>query len=145
MERERTIYEVDKRGVATLTLNRPEKLNAFDDKMKDEIAATLEGVDADPDVKILVITGKGRYFGAGLDVKEAQNRMPEAGEQKQVWPRPAGAGDMRAAAVKKVTIAALNGPAVGMSCDLALACDFSTYLSESHHVCAGFSAQRGLI
>jgi len=56
--------------------------------------------------------------------------MPEAGKQKSVWPAPAGAGDVNAAQVKKITIAALNGPAVGMSCDLALACDFRI-LAES--------------
>jgi enoyl-CoA hydratase/carnithine racemase len=124
MERERTIYAVDERGVATLTLNRPEKLNAFDRKMQSEIATTLDEVNADNNVKILVITGNGRYFGAGLDVKEAAQYMPKAGEQRSVWPAPAGAGDIRAANVKKITIAALNGPAVGMSCDLALSCDF---------------------
>jgi 2-(1,2-epoxy-1,2-dihydrophenyl)acetyl-CoA isomerase len=124
MERQRTIYSIDKRGVAKLILNRPEKLNAFDTRMQAEIAATLDEVNADPGIKILIITGKGRYFAAGLDVKEAQERMPEAGEQKLVWPRPAGTGDIRAAQAKKITIAALNGPAVGMSCDLALACDF---------------------
>ena len=124
MERERTIYTMDDRGVAKLTLNRPEKLNAFDAKMQAEIATTLDEVNTDPNVKILVITGKGRYFAAGLDVKEAANRMPEAGQQRATWPAPAGAGDIRAAQVKKITIAALNGPAVGMSCDLALTCDF---------------------
>ena len=124
MERERTIFEVDERGVAKLTFNRPEKLNAFDSKMQAEIAATFDEVNTDPGIKILIITGKGRYFAAGLDVKEAQSRMPEAGQQKKVWPGPAGAGDIRAAQVKKITLAALNGPAVGMSCDLALCCDF---------------------
>ena len=126
MERERTIYAVDDRGVATLTLNRPEKLNAFDRKMQVEIGATLDEVNADNNVKILVITGNGRYFGAGLDVKQAAQSMPAAGEQRSVWPAPAGAGhtDLKAANVKKITIAALNGPAVGMSCDLALSCDF---------------------
>ena len=124
MERERTIYNVDERGVAKLIFNRPEKLNAFDTRMQAEIATTLDEVNTDPSIKILVITGTGRYFAAGLDVKEAQQRMPEAGEQKLVWPGPAGAGDIRAAEVKKITVAALNGPAVGMSCDLALACDF---------------------
>jgi len=124
MERERTIFHVDDRGVARLTLNRPEKLNAFDGKMQAEIRAALDETDADPKVKVLVITGKGRYFAAGLDVKEAAERMPEAGQQRSVWPAPAGAGDIRAASVKKITIAALNGPAVGMSCDLALSCDF---------------------
>lgn len=124
MARERTIYDVDGRGVAKLTLNRPEKLNAFDGKMQAEIAAALDEANSDHKVKILVITGKGRYFGAGLDVKQAAEAMPEAGQQRTVWPAPAGAGDMRAAQVKKITIAALNGPAVGMSCDLAMACDF---------------------
>ena len=124
MERERTEYNLDKRGVAKLTLNRPEKLNTFDLKMQAEIAATLNEVNADPNVKILVITGKGKFFSSGLDVKEVIQLLPEAGANKEVWPEPAGAGDIRAASVKKITIAALNGPAVGMSCDLALSCDF---------------------
>ena len=124
MERERTIYKIDDRGVAKLTLNRPEKLNAFDSKMQAEIGATLDEVNRDNNVKILVITGNGRYFAAGLDVKEAGERTPEATMQRSVWPRPAGAGDIRAFQVRKITIAALNGPAVGMSCDLALSCDF---------------------
>ena len=130
MERERTIFAVDERGVARLTLNRPEALNAFDNKMRAEVEATLDEVNADPGIKILVITGEGRYFGAGLDVKEAAQRMPEVGQQKKVWPDPGGAGDVHAAQVKKISIAALNGPAVGMSCDLALACDFRI-LAES--------------
>ncbi len=124
MERERTLYSVDERGVAKLILNRPEALNAFDRKMQKEIGATLDEANEDPKVKILVITGKGRYFAAGLDVKEASKSMPDAGQKKDVLPEAAGAGDIRAARVKKITIAALNGPAVGMSCDLALTCDF---------------------
>lgn len=124
MDRERTIYSLDERGVAHLTLNRPEKLNAFDRKMQAEITSTLDEVNQDQNVKILVITGAGRYFGAGLDVKEAAQTTPGAGQQKAIWPAPAGAGDIRAISVKKISIAALNGPAVGMSCDLALSCDF---------------------
>ena len=131
MERERTIFTVDERGVAKLTLNRPEKLNAFDRKMSAEISATIDEANDNPEIKILVITGNGRYFGAGLDVKEAGERMPEAGQQKAVWPAPAGAGDVHAAQVRKITIAALNGPAVGMSCDLALSCDFRIMAESS--------------
>ncbi|MFT3817477.1 MAG: enoyl-CoA hydratase/isomerase family protein [Rubrivivax sp.] len=77
MERLRTTYEVDARGVARLTLNRPEKLNALDAPMRDEIAATLDEVNADPDVKILVIGARGSYFGAGLDVKDFGQMTPQ--------------------------------------------------------------------
>ncbi len=127
MERERTIYSVDERGVAKLIFNRPESLNATDSKMSNEIANTLREVNEDPRVKLLVVTGAGRYFGAGRDVKVAAKEMPEAGQARQtsvVWPQAAGAGDILMANVKKVTIAAVNGPAIGSSCDLALACDF---------------------
>ena len=77
MERERTIFTIDDRGVAKLTLNRPEKLSAFDSKMRVEIGATLDEVNANPEIKILVITGVGRYFGTGLAVKEAAQAIAE--------------------------------------------------------------------
>lgn len=124
MERVRTTYEVDERGVARLTLNRPEKLNAFDAPMRAEIAATIDEVNADPKVKILVIAARGSYFGAGLDVKEF-GQMTSQGEPGQsAWPRPAGDVDIKATEIRKITIAAINGPAVGMSADVALSCDF---------------------
>lgn len=122
MERERTIYTVDERGVARLTLNRPEALNAFDTKMSAEMSDILDEVNTDPEVKILIMTGKGRYFSAGRDVKVAAQTEPEAGQLRASWPpRRGGTGITQ---VEKITIAALNGPAVGMSCDMALTCDF---------------------
>jgi 2-(1,2-epoxy-1,2-dihydrophenyl)acetyl-CoA isomerase len=132
MKRERTLYSIDDRGVATLTLNRPEKLNSFDQEMRDEIGATLDEVNEDSKVKILVITGTGKYFSAGLDVAEAGEKMPEAGQEREVWPFPAGAGDIKGANVKKINIAALNGPAIGMGADLALACDFRIMAESSN-------------
>ncbi len=137
MQRERTIFTVDSQGIARLTLNRPDVLNAQDKLMGAEIGATFDEVNSNPNIKLLVITGAGKYFGAGTDVKAARDRSPAAGEKKTVWPEPAGAGDVKAASVKKITIAAVNGPAIGMSCDLALACDFrimaeSAYLWEAY-------------
>ncbi len=135
MNRERTIYSVDERGVARLLLDRPEKLNAIDAKMRVEIQSTLAEVNSDPEIKALVITGSGRYFSAGIDMKEYANGS--ARPRTAVWPAPAAAIDLQLAQVKKLTIAALNGPAVGMSCGLALACDFrimaeSATLWENH-------------
>ncbi|MFC2041689.1 enoyl-CoA hydratase/isomerase family protein, partial [Chloroflexota bacterium] len=124
MERERTIFTVDDRGVATFTLNRPEKLNAWDLKMKQEVVGTLDEVNKDPKIKILVITGKGRYFGAGIDLKDETRLKHEDAITETGWPPPAGLGDVAAVKLKKIAIAALNGPAVGNALDLSMACDF---------------------
>jgi 2-(1,2-epoxy-1,2-dihydrophenyl)acetyl-CoA isomerase len=122
MDFETIKYTKDKRGVARLTLNRPEALNSQNAKMRSEIPAALRQADADPEVKILVVTGEGRAFCAGLDVKEASQRY--GAKTVNPWPEPAGAGDINVRNVRKITIAAVNGPAVGMGCDLALCCDF---------------------
>ncbi len=122
MEFETIKYTKDKRGVARLTLSRPEALNAQNAKMRSEVPMALREADADPEVKILVITGDGRAFCAGVDVKEVSQTSPS--KKDQVWPDAAGAGDIAVRNVRKITIAAVNGPAIGMGCDLALCCDF---------------------
>jgi len=71
MEYKTVKYSKDGRGVAKLTLNRPEVLNAMNLRMRTEQVKAFEEADRDPEVKILVITGAGRAFCAGLDVKEA--------------------------------------------------------------------------
>lgn len=121
MEYKTVKYSKDGRGVAKLTLNRPEVLNAMNLRMRTEQVKAFEEADRDPEVKILVITGAGRAFCAGLDVKEASKTY---GVKRSPWPETAGAGDIALRNVRKITIAAVNGPAIGAGCDLALCCDF---------------------
>ncbi len=121
MEYQTIKYIKDGRGVAKLTLNRPEVLNAMNLKMRAEQMNAFKEADSDPEVKILVITGEGRAFCAGLDVKEARETY---GVKRSPWPETAGAGDIALRNIRKITIAAVNGPAIGAGCDLALCCDF---------------------
>ena len=114
-------------GVATLTLNRPEKLNAFSPQLEDDIRAAIAEVRDDPEVRVLVVTGAGRAFSAGADVKAWDARL-QAGETPTVvdrWQRNEARHAMPLGLYElpKPVIAAVNGPAVGMGMDIALACD----------------------
>ena len=64
-----TIILEKEAGIATLYLNRPDVLNAIDNQMRRELLAALEDVELDPEVRVLVITGKGKAFSAGGDVR----------------------------------------------------------------------------
>ena len=111
-------------GVATLTLNRPEKLNAFAGHMRRDLAETLEHAGADPAVRVVVITGAGRAFCTGADVKYMNELM--AGEEVEEFTRLLGAGRRVLTAIRqmlKPVIASVNGPAYGAGFNLALACD----------------------
>ncbi len=110
--------------VATITLNRPDRLNAFTAQLHDELIHLLEELDQDEDVRVLVITGAGRGFCAGEDVKERPAEITRVRTAKRILDRkdrdafPAILQDMM-----KPAIAAVNGPAVGQGLSLALACD----------------------
>ena len=69
---ETLLYEVQD-GIATLTLNRPDKLNAFTTRMRDEVIAAFDATDADDAVKAVIITGAGRAFCAGADLSSGGN------------------------------------------------------------------------
>jgi len=127
-------------GVTTVPLNRPDKLNAFDESMHERLAGALDQVAADPAVRVLVITGAGRAFCAGGDVKgmaagrdtilngtaqEAAQRSPAAifarGVEGLRDSQRRTSGVLHT--MPKPTIAMVNGHAVGAGLSLALACD----------------------
>ena len=118
-------YETQDDGVGTITLDRPDALNAATYEMEEELLEVLARADADPEVRALVLTGAGRAFCAGDDVKKAwgdprmQATLAElAGPRPPMTPLVAG---MLGSVTP--TIAAVNGVALGIGMDLALLCD----------------------
>jgi enoyl-CoA hydratase/carnithine racemase len=118
------LYEKDG-PVATLTLNRPERMNAISGPMLAALSERLLEANADRDVRVIVITGAGRGFCAGLDLSDASSGSGIGGGGA---PMPATL-DLRTApptvlhSLDKPVIAALNGGAAGYGMDLALGCD----------------------
>lgn len=110
-------------GVATLTLNRPERLNSFNTEMHEEVAAALATVESDAGIRALLLTGAGRGFCAGQDLnlrEAAAGGEFDAGAAIDRYYNPLV---RRLKALKKPVIAAVNGPAAGAGANLALACD----------------------
>jgi 2-(1,2-epoxy-1,2-dihydrophenyl)acetyl-CoA isomerase len=121
---ERVLVDVDGEGVGTVTLNRPDRLNAFVGDMRDRLADALEALAADDEVRVIVVTGTGRAFCAGADVGYLselveEERLEEARSLVEAGRRVAKA----VVEAPKPVVAALNGPAAGGGANLALACD----------------------
>lgn len=116
-----TLVLTERRGaVALLTLNRPEKLNALNAELRDELSRAVDALAFDPEVKVVVLHGAGeKAFVAGADVTEFAARTPS--EQREVY-RHRRVYDA-VAAFPKPLIAAIHGHCLGGGCELALACD----------------------
>jgi 2-(1,2-epoxy-1,2-dihydrophenyl)acetyl-CoA isomerase len=115
-------------SVAEITLNRPERLNAWNDQFGRELNQAILEDCADPSVRSVLITGAGRGFSSGADIKEMLERGSEGANggggdvgdmlKERYHPIIKGIREM-----PKPVVAAVNGPAVGIGCSLALACD----------------------
>ncbi len=113
-----------KDGVATVTLNRPEKYNAFAGQMRQEIVQVIDDVAEDRDVRAVVITGAGKAFCVGGDVNEFVSGTTQALEQVASSERHAMCkAALTINTMEKPVIASVNGVAAGGGCNLALACD----------------------
>lgn len=113
-------------GVAEITLNRPARLNAWNAQFGDELRTVLLTDAADPAVRSVLITGAGRGFSSGADLKEmleqgsAGGEIPDVGDMLRSRYHPIIKGIRE---LPKPVVAAVNGPAVGIGASLALACD----------------------
>ena len=132
------LLAVDADGIATLTLNRPDQLNAFDLEMVDAWRAALEQAEADERVKVIVVTGAGRAFCAGGDFEEMAkfSEMDSMGRKDFLY-RHVHRIALTLERMEKPVIAAVNGAARGAGCDMALMCDIrlmasSATLAESY-------------
>jgi enoyl-CoA hydratase/carnithine racemase len=119
---------VNSYGVATITLNRPDKRNAMNDAMRAQFVVALERVATDKAIRALVLTGAGKGFCAGGDIAGMEKRMsaPTGEIAFNGWSRQQGVHHVQSLlhTMPKPTIAAVNGAASGLGADTALACDF---------------------
>ncbi len=138
-----------KDNVATLTLNRPERMNAISTGMLGLLGEALKDCDDDPSVRVIVLTGAGRGFCSGLDLKDAAAGAGIGGSG--VLSAGAGAAHISSREIPTVTlhridtpvICAINGPAAGYGLDLALGCDIRL-IADSAKLMPGF-AKRGVV
>ena len=156
MPNQETLYHAANR-VATITLNRPDKLNAWTAVMEREVRAAMGEAEHDENVRVIVLTGAGRGFCAGADMSllstVAEKGLDEARRAQAAQPASSGGGegtrrDFRKRysyfpAVTKPVIAAINGPVVGLGLVIALYCDVRL-ASDAARFGTAF-AQRGLI
>ncbi|TKJ18518.1 enoyl-CoA hydratase-related protein [Blastococcus sp. CCUG 61487] len=133
MELTEVRYEVADR-VATVQLDRPDRLNAFTPTMADELVRVVAAADADDGVRVVVVTGAGRGFCAGADLgggpatfaDRGARILPEGPLREEIAGFPRDAGGVVAlafAALRKPVIAAVNGPAVGVGATMTLPMD----------------------
>src|SRR2546423_11285838 len=149
-------YEVSEQ-ILTITLNRPDKLNAFTGQMQQELIAAFDAADADDDVRAIIVTGEGRGFCAGADLSSGANTFDRDARRGPVKKLANGATDYSDPQVRdgggqvtlrifrslKPVIAAVNGPAVGIGVTMQLAMDIRI-ASEAARFGFVFS-QRGIV
>jgi len=148
---ETLLYDVQD-GVATITLNRPDKLNAFNTLMRDEIIAALDVTDADDAVRAVIFTGAGRGYCAGADLSSGSNTFDYADRKDatreelkvgDVYRDGGGLVSLRIFRSLKPVIGAINGPAVGVGVTMQLPMDIRIASTQARF---GFVfARRGIV
>ena len=139
-------------GVATITLHRPERLNAFTPVMAAELAGAAAAADADDDVRVVLVTGAGRAFCAGADLGGGESTFRDRAGRPDPVPRGTvdgvprdwgGIASLPFARLRKPVIAAVNGPAVGIGATMTLPMDVRIAAASARF---GFVfARRGIV
>ncbi len=137
MEFETVIYEVDSK-IATITLNRPDSLNAFNGQMVLDLKEATDAAAEDDSIRCVILTGKGKGFSAGADLKDQitvsqDSNLVERGLLEGYKPI-----FMNIINMPKPVISAVNGPAAGIGFAFAMACDL-TLMSEEAYLMSVFS------
>jgi 2-(1,2-epoxy-1,2-dihydrophenyl)acetyl-CoA isomerase len=130
-------------GVRTITLNRPEKLNAVNIRLSEELPLAIDEASRDEAVRVIVITGAGRGFCAGLELTPENLKATRDGQKSTRHDRLddlrwVGRWVLSVVNCDKPVIAAINGPAVGAGCGLTLAADIRL-MSEAAIISAGYA------
>ena len=140
---------VVKEKIATVTMNRPERMNAFGDGLHEALEEFLHMVNYDSDVNVAVLTGAGRAFSAGGDVKAMNERAGDQAAQRSAMELLRGPKTLiqRFANCEVPLVAAVNGVAVGLGATVALMCDV-IYMADTarigdRHVNVGITAGDG--
>ena len=156
MAYETILYEVSDQ-ILTITLNRPDKLNAFNGKMMRELIEAFDAADKDDDIRAIIVTGAGRAFCAGADLSSGANTFDRDAQRGPVKRLPDGRVDysdpnardgggqltLRIFKCLKPVIAAVNGPAVGIGATMQLAMDIRIASQDAKF---GFVfSQRGIV
>jgi enoyl-CoA hydratase/carnithine racemase len=132
-------------AVATITLDRPERLNAFTGTMMNELIDACDRIDADPEVRVAVITGRGRGFCAGADLESGADTFNYAENDDLAPAHRDGGGQaaLRFYSLTKPIIAAINGPAVGVGATMTLPMDIR--LASTHARFGFVFGKRGIV
>jgi len=121
MEYKNIIVSKEEGGIALIALNRPDALNALNAEVGKDLKKAAEVLTEDDEVKVVILTGQGRAFAAGADIKELKDASPLG---FRGWARDLFGSLEALGKMPKPVIAAVNGIAFGGGCELALACDF---------------------